>query len=105
MGAWSERIIVRDHFVYQLPAGLDPAAAAPLMCAGITVWEPLREARVGAGTRLGVVGLGGSGHLAVKLGSALGAEVTVFSTTPAKADDARRLGAAHVVVPRDSAAI
>ncbi len=54
------------------------------MCAGITVWEPLREARVGAGTRLGVVGLGGLGHLAVKLGSALGAEVTVFSTTPAK---------------------
>jgi len=100
-GAFAGRYVVRDAFVYHRPATLDPAAVAPLMCAGVTVWEPLRTAGVGKGTRLGVVGLGGLGHLAVKLGAALGAEVTVFTTSPGKAEDARTLGAANVVVSTD----
>lgn len=97
LGAYAGRYVVRDRFVYHRPAHLDPAAVAPLMCAGITVWEPLRAWHVGVGTRLGVVGLGGLGHLAVRLGHALGADVTVFTTSESKRDDARRLGAAHVV--------
>ncbi|MCC9067507.1 NAD(P)-dependent alcohol dehydrogenase [Arthrobacter cryoconiti] len=100
-GAFSGRYVVREKFVYSRPTVLDPAAVAPLMCAGVTVWEPLRAAGVGPGTRLGVVGLGGLGHLAVRLGRALGAEVTVFTTTPAKAADARALGAQRVVVSTD----
>jgi alcohol dehydrogenase (NADP+) len=101
LGAYAGRYVVRERFVYHRPAALDEAAVAPLMCAGVTVWEPLRAAGVGAGTRLGVVGLGGLGHLAVRLGAALGAEVTVFTTSPAKADDARALGARHVVLSSD----
>lgn len=104
-GGYSGRYVVRESFVYHRPTGLDPAAVAPLMCAGITVWEPLRSAGVGPGTRLGVVGLGGLGHLAVRLGRALGAEVTVFTTSPTKADDARALGASHVVVSTDDDAM
>jgi uncharacterized zinc-type alcohol dehydrogenase-like protein len=88
-GAWTGRYVVRDRFVYHRPAGLDPAAVAPLMCAGITVWEPLRSAGVGAGTRLGVVGIGGLGHLAVRLGRALGADHVVVSTDPAAMQAAR----------------
>jgi uncharacterized zinc-type alcohol dehydrogenase-like protein len=104
-GGWSGRYVVRESFVYRRPASLDPAAVAPLMCAGITVWEPMRAAGVGTGTRLGVVGIGGLGHLAVRLGRALGAEVTVFTTSAAKAADAERLGAARVVVSTDAAAM
>ncbi|WP_291045342.1 NAD(P)-dependent alcohol dehydrogenase [Herbiconiux sp.] len=104
-GAYSGRYVVRDRFVYHRPATLQPAAVAPLLCAGVTVWEPLRAAGVGIGTRLGVAGIGGLGHLAVRLGRALGAEVTVFTTTPAKARDAERLGAAHVVVSTDADAM
>jgi uncharacterized zinc-type alcohol dehydrogenase-like protein len=105
LGAYAGRYVVREDFVYRRPESLDPAAVAPLMCAGITVWEPLRAAGVGPGTRLGVVGLGGLGHLAVRLGRALGAEVTVFTTTAAKAADAERLGATRVVVSTDDAAM
>jgi uncharacterized zinc-type alcohol dehydrogenase-like protein len=101
LGAYAGRYVVRDRFVHRLPAGLDPAASAPLLCAGITVWEPLQAAGVGPGTRLGVVGLGGLGHLAVRLGSALGAEVTVFTTSPGKAGAAEALGATRVVVSSD----
>lgn len=104
-GAWAGRYVARDRFVYHRPTSLDAAAVAPLMCAGITVWEPMRAAGVGPGTRLGVVGLGGLGHLAVRLARALGAEVTVFTTSPDKAADAERLGAAHVVVSSDAAAM
>jgi len=104
-GGYAGRYVVQEHFVYHRPEGLNPAAVAPLMCAGITVWEPLRSAQVGPGTRLGVVGLGGLGHLAVKLGHALGADVTVFTTSPAKAADARALGAHHVAVSTDEAAM
>jgi uncharacterized zinc-type alcohol dehydrogenase-like protein len=104
-GAWAGRYVVRDRFVYHRPATLDPASVAPLMCAGITVWEPMRSVGVGPGTRLGVVGIGGLGHLAVRLARALGAEVTAFTTTPAKAADAERLGADHVVVSTDPEAM
>jgi uncharacterized zinc-type alcohol dehydrogenase-like protein len=104
-GGWAGRYVVRESFVYRRPAALDPAAVAPLMCAGVTVWEPLRAAGVGSGTRLGVVGLGGLGHLAVRLGRALGAEVTVFTTSAAKAADAERLGATRVVVSTDADAM
>jgi uncharacterized zinc-type alcohol dehydrogenase-like protein len=97
-GAYTGRYVVRDRFVYHRPEALDPAGVAPLMCAGITVWEPMRASGVGPGSRLGVVGLGGLGHLAVRLGRALGAEVTVFTTSPRKAADAERLGALHVVI-------
>ena len=104
-GAYSGEYVVRDRFVYHLPASLDPAGAAPLLCAGITVWEPLRVWQVGPGSAVGVVGLGGLGHLAVKLAVALGARVTVFTTSPGKADDARALGAEHVVVSSDPEAM
>jgi uncharacterized zinc-type alcohol dehydrogenase-like protein len=104
-GAYAGEYVVRDRFVYHRPVGLDPAAVAPLMCAGITVWEPLRRWEVGPGTRVGVVGLGGLGHLAVKLAHALGAEVTVFTTSPDKADGARALGADRVVVSSEEEAM
>jgi uncharacterized zinc-type alcohol dehydrogenase-like protein len=100
-GGYSREYVLREKFAYRLPDGLDPAAAAPLMCAGITMWEPLRAAGIGAGSRVGVAGLGGLGHLGVKLAAALGAEVTVLSRTRDKADDARKLGAADVVITTD----
>jgi uncharacterized zinc-type alcohol dehydrogenase-like protein len=100
-GAFAGRYVAKDRFVYHLPTNLDPAAVAPLMCAGVTVWEPLRAAGVTHGTRLGIVGLGGLGHLAVKLGAALGAEVTVITTSPTKVPDAISLGARNVVVSTD----
>ncbi|MCO5997721.1 NAD(P)-dependent alcohol dehydrogenase [Actinoallomurus rhizosphaericola] len=100
-GGYSREYVVRDRFAYPLPDGLDPAAAAPLMCAGISVWEPLRAAGIGSGSRVAVAGLGGLGHLGVKLAAALGAEVTVLSRTPAKAGDAHKLGAADTLVTTD----
>jgi uncharacterized zinc-type alcohol dehydrogenase-like protein len=105
LGGFSSEYVVRDRFVYHRPAGLDPAAVAPLMCAGITVWEPLRAWGAGPGTSVGVVGLGGLGHLAVKLAHALGARVTVFTRTVDKADDARALGSDEVVLSTDDAAM
>ncbi|BBA97070.1 putative NADP-dependent alcohol dehydrogenase [Actinacidiphila reveromycinica] len=102
LGGYSREYVLRDRFAYHLPDGLDPAGAAPLMCAGITVWEPLRALAVGSGSRVAVVGLGGLGHLAVKLAASLGAEVTVLSRTPGKADDARGLGAADLLVTTDA---
>jgi uncharacterized zinc-type alcohol dehydrogenase-like protein len=101
LGGYSREYIVRDRFAYLLPAGLDPAAAAPLLCAGITVWEPLRALGVGPGSRVAVAGLGGLGHLAVKLAVALGADTTVISRSPDKAADARRLGAHDLVDSTD----
>jgi uncharacterized zinc-type alcohol dehydrogenase-like protein len=101
LGGYSREYVVREGFTYPLPAGLDPAAAAPLLCAGITVWEPLRALGVGPGTRVAVAGLGGLGHLAVKLAVALGAETTVISRSAGKAGDARRLGAHDLLVSTD----
>jgi len=102
-GGYSDTVVVDQDFVLTIPDGLDPAAAAPLLCAGITTYSPLREFGVEAGQRVGVVGLGGLGHMAVKLARAMGAEVVLFTTSPGKADDARRLGASEVIVSRDAA--
>lgn len=102
-GGYSERIVVSDKFVVKVPDTLDPAAAAPLLCAGITTWSPLRHWQVGPGSRVAVVGLGGLGHMALKLAKALGAEVTLFSRSPGKEADARRLGADRVVISTDAA--
>lgn len=102
LGAYSREYVVRDAFTYPLPAGLDPAAAAPLLCAGVTVWEPLRALGVEPGTRVAVAGLGGLGHLAVKLAVALGADTTVISRSAGKADDARRLGGHDLIVSTDA---
>lgn len=101
LGGYSREYVVRDRFAHPLPPGLDPAAAAPLLCAGITVWEPLHALGAGPGVRVAVAGLGGLGHLAVKLAVALGAETWVVSRSPAKSDDARRLGAHGLLVSTD----
>ncbi len=102
LGGYSREYVVRDAFAYPLPSGLDPAAAAPLMCAGVTVWEPLRSLGVGPGSRVAVAGLGGLGHLAVKMAVALGATTTVISRTQDKRDDARKLGAHDLIASTDS---
>jgi uncharacterized zinc-type alcohol dehydrogenase-like protein len=102
-GGYSTRIVCDEAFTLRIPANLDPAGAAPLLCAGITTWSPLRHWKAGRGTRLGVVGLGGLGHMAVKLGAALGCEVTMLSTSPAKEADARRLGASGFALTKDPA--
>lgn len=104
-GGYASDIVVNEKFVLRVPANLDPAAVAPLLCAGITTWSPLRQWKVGKGSRVGVVGIGGLGHMAVKLAAALGAHVVVLTTSPSKADDARRLGAHEVVVSKDAAAM
>ncbi|MGW1295999.1 NAD(P)-dependent alcohol dehydrogenase [Streptomyces sp. NPDC002533] len=101
LGGYSREYVVRDRFAHRLPAGLDPAGAAPLLCAGVTVWEPLQALGVGPGSRVAVAGLGGLGHLAVKMAVALGATTSVISRSPDKADDARRLGAHDLVVSGD----
>jgi len=101
LGGYSREYVLRDRFAYRLPVGVDPAAAAPLLCAGITVWEPLQALGVRPGTRVAVAGLGGLGHLAVKLATALGATATAISRSPDKADDAVRLGAHDFVVSTD----
>ncbi|WP_312586888.1 NAD(P)-dependent alcohol dehydrogenase [Comamonas terrigena] len=102
-GGYSERIVVSEQFVVNVPEHLDPAGAAPLLCAGITTWSPLRHWKVGPGSKVAVVGLGGLGHMALKLAKAMGAEVTLFSRSPGKEADAQRLGASHVVISTDPA--
>lgn len=102
-GGYSRHIVVREDFVLRVPEGMDPAAAAPLLCAGITTYSPLRHWKVGPGQKVGIVGLGGLGHMGVKIAAAMGAEVTLFTTSPGKADDARRLGASRVVISKDRA--
>ena len=100
-GGYSEKIVVSDKFVLKVPDGLDLAGAAPLLCAGITTYSPLRHWKVGKGSKVAVVGLGGLGHMALKLAKALGAEVTLFTRSPGKEQDARRLGADHIVLSTD----
>ncbi|WP_247312531.1 NAD(P)-dependent alcohol dehydrogenase [Ralstonia pseudosolanacearum] len=102
-GGYSERIVVAEHFVLKMPDGLDLAGAAPLLCAGITTYSPLRHWNVGAGSQVAIVGLGGLGHMGLKLAKAMGAEVTLFSRSPGKEADARRLGADHIVISTDAA--
>jgi uncharacterized zinc-type alcohol dehydrogenase-like protein len=101
-GGYSNQIVVDEHYALKLPPTLPPAGAAPLLCAGITTYSPLKHFNVGPGQRVGIVGLGGLGHMAVKFASSMGAEVTVFSTSKTKAQDARCLGAADFVVSSDS---
>jgi alcohol dehydrogenase (NADP+) len=99
-GGYSEGIVVDEHFVLRIPPNLDLAAVAPLLCAGITTYSPLRHWKAGPGKKVGVVGLGGLGHLGVKFAHALGAHVVVFTTSAGKKDDALRLGAHEVVLSR-----
>jgi len=100
-GGYATQIVVTEHFALKVPEGLDPAAAAPLLCAGITTYSPLRQWNCKQGDRVGVVGLGGLGHMAVKLAASMGAEVTVLSTSHSKEADARRLGAQGFEVTKD----
>src|SRR2546422_8459958 len=97
-GGYSESIVVDEHFVLRVPSNLNLAAAAPLLCAGITTYSPMHHWGVTKGKKVGVVGLGGLGHMAVKFAHALGAHVVVFTTSPGKKEDALRLGADEVVV-------
>ena len=104
-GGYSNNIVVDDHFVHALSSKLDPAGAAPLLCAGITTYSPLRHWKVGPGQKVGVVGLGGLGHMGLKFAHALGAHVVQFTTSESKITDAKRLGADEVVISRDAAAM
>lgn len=104
-GGYSASIVVAEPYVLRVPDALDPALAAPLLCAGITSYSPLKNWNVGPGSRVGVVGLGGLGHMGVKFAKALGAEVTMITTSPAKGADALKLGADHVLVSTDKAAM
>lgn len=100
-GGYSESITVDENYALHVPSNLDLAATAPLLCAGITTYSPLKHWKVGRGHKVGIVGIGGLGHMAVKLAKALGAEVIVFTTSPSKFDDAKRLGADDVVLSKD----
>ncbi len=101
-GGYSNRIVVDQHFVLAISDKLDLAATAPLLCAGITTYSPLKHWQVGPGSKVGIVGLGGLGHMGVKFAHALGAEVVLFTTTPSKAQDAKRLGADAVVISNNA---
>lgn len=104
-GGYSEGIVVREEFVCKVPDGLSMAEAAPLLCAGITTYSPLRQWGVKAGDKVAVAGLGGLGHMAVKLATAMGADVTVLTTSPGKADAARAIGAKDVLISKDADAM
>lgn len=104
-GGYSERIVVNEKFVLQVSEKLDPAGAAPLLCAGITLYSPLRHWKAGPGKRVGIVGLGGLGHMGVKFAHAFGAETVLFTTSPEKAADGRRFGADTVVISSDEHAM
>jgi len=102
-GGYSNNYVVDQRFVLKLPNTLDPAAAAPLLCAGITTYSPLRHWQVGPGQKIGVVGVGGLGHIAIKLARAMGAHVVAFTTSRSKMEDAQRLGAHEAVLSSDKA--
>jgi uncharacterized zinc-type alcohol dehydrogenase-like protein len=104
-GGYSERIVCDESFTLRVPATLDPARAAPLLCAGITTWSPLRKWGAGPGRKVGIVGLGGLGHMGVKFARAMGAHVVLFTTSPGKVADGKRLGAHEVVVSHDADAM
>lgn len=101
MGGYSSSIVVSEHFVVRIPAALDPASAAPILCAGITTYSPLKHYGVKPGHKVGILGMGGLGHMGIKFAKALGAEVTLFTRSQAKAEEARRQGADHVIVSTD----
>ena len=100
-GGYSQSVVVDEAFVLRVPENLDLAATAPLLCAGITTYSPLKHWNVGPGQKVGIVGIGGLGHMAVKIAKAMGAKVIVFTTSPSKVEDAKRLGADDVVLSKD----
>jgi uncharacterized zinc-type alcohol dehydrogenase-like protein len=100
-GGYSETVVVDQHFVLEVPNNLDPAATAPLLCAGITTYSPLKYWKAGPGKTVGVVGIGGLGHMAVKLGSAMGAKIVAFTTSASKIEEAKRLGADEVIISKN----
>lgn len=102
-GGYSDKIVVSDKFVLNIPEGLDLKGAAPLLCAGITTWSPLRHWNVNQESKVAVIGLGGLGHMALKLAKGLGADVTLFTRSPDKEEDARRLGADRIILSTDEA--
>ena len=104
-GGYSKQIVVDEHFVLRVPDTKNLAAVAPLLCAGITTYSPLKHWKVSKGQKVGIVGLGGLGHMGLKIAHAMGADVTLFTTSPGKTEDAKRLGANHVVVSKDTAAM
>jgi uncharacterized zinc-type alcohol dehydrogenase-like protein len=104
-GGYSKQIVVNEHFVLRVPDSSNLAGVAPLLCAGITTYSPLHHWKVGKGQKVGIVGLGGLGHMGLKIAHAMGAEVTLFTTSPGKAEDAKRLGADEVVISKDAAAM
>ncbi len=104
-GGYAKHLVVREEFCLRMPEGLDLERAAPLLCAGITTWSPLRHWNIGPGSRVGVIGLGGLGHMAVKLAVGLGADVTVLSRSPSKQADALELGADRLLVSSDADAM
>ena len=101
-GGYSQKVVVDEHFVLKIPTNLNLAAVAPLLCAGITTWSPLRHWKVGKGSKVAVVGLGGLGHMAIKLAKGLGADVTLFSRSEGKVKDGKELGADNVVISTDA---
>ncbi len=104
-GGYAESIVVDENYVLRVPNGLDPAGAAPLLCAGITTYSPLRQWHVGQGQKVGIVGLGGLGHMGLKFAKAFGAHVALFTTSPKKTADAIRLGADEVILSTDATAM
>lgn len=100
-GGYSEIIVVKDKFVLRIPQNLDTKAVAPLLCAGITTWSPLRQWNVKKGDKVGIVGLGGLGHMGIKFANALGAHVVMITTSPSKAENARELGADEVLISKN----
>ena len=105
MGGYSDSIVVNEDFVIGVPENLDPAGAAPLLCAGVTTWSPLRHWNIGPGMKVGIIGLGGLGHMAVKFASALGAQTVMITSSPEKAADAKRLGAHETLISSDRVAM
>jgi uncharacterized zinc-type alcohol dehydrogenase-like protein len=103
-GGYSRSIVVRDEFVLKVSEHLDPASAAPLLCAGITSWSPLKHWNIGKGDKVGIIGLGGLGHMGIKFAVALGADVTMITTSPEKGEDAKRLGVKDVLLSTDRSA-
>jgi len=101
-GGYSKSITVYEGFVLKIPEGMDLAATAPLLCAGITTWSPLRHWKVGPGQKVGIIGLGGLGHMGVKFAKALGAHVVLFTTSPSKVEDGKKLGAHEVVISKNA---
>nr|WP_155636798.1 NAD(P)-dependent alcohol dehydrogenase [Burkholderia gladioli] len=104
-GGYADKVVVDERFVLRIPDNLDPAAAAPLLCAGVTTYSPLKHWKVGAGQKVGVIGLGGLGHMGVKFAHAMGAHVVMITTSPEKGQDAKKLGADDVLISKDADAM